>query len=129
MHMTSCTISCHSCGIHVYAYQALLNTKTWTYVYMYTCTYMTLILLATPLTQGSYFSKKNWLPWVCSVIHVYISYCVGYQAIWQVIARVCEVLPEPKAKVILTHECNNSQYCPINHVISCLLPSSSSTWC
>ena len=24
---------------------------------------------------------------------------------------------------------NNSQYCPINHVISCLLPSSSSTWC
>ena len=59
----------------------------------------------------------------------YISYCVGYRAIWQVIARVCEVLPEPKARVILTHECNNLQYCPINHVISCLLPSSSSTWC
>ena len=61
--------------------------------------------------------------------YIYISYCVGYRAIWQVIARVCEVLPEPKARVILTHECNNSQYCPINHVISCLLPSSSSTWC
>ena len=44
-------------------------------------------------------------------------------------ARVCEVLPEPKARVILAHECNNSQYCPINHVISCLLRSSSSTWC
>ena len=28
----------------------------------------------------------------------------------------------------LLHECNNSQYCPINHVISCLLPSPSSTW-
>ena len=46
-------------------------------------------------------------------IYIYISYCVGYQAIWQVIAPVCEVLPEPKARVILTHECNNSQYCLI----------------
>ena len=56
-------------------------------------------------------------------IYIYLSYCVGYRAIWKVIARVCEVLPEPKARVILTHECNNSQYCPINHVISCLLPT------
>ena len=42
-------------------------------------------------------------------IYTCISYCVGYRAIWQVIARVCEVLPEPKARVILTHECNNSR--------------------
>ena len=62
-------------------------------------------------------------------MHINISYCVGYRAIWQVIARVCEVLPEPKARVILTHECNNSQYYLINHIISCLLPSSSATCC
>ena len=33
-------------------------------------------------------------------IYIYISYCVGYWAIWQDIARVCEVLLEPKARVI-----------------------------
>ena len=58
---------------------------------------------------------------VWKMIQVFISYYVGYRAIWQVIAQVCEVLFEPKVRVILAHECHKGKYCPVQNRKSTLL--------